>query len=98
LDTLATAQTVACSRDYRDAFALNIAMASDHPSSAFYLPFTRAGELLVGALHTQIPRQGQRMKEALGACGLSAALVSFFLFDAHTKPGWAAALDRQRWH
>jgi peptidoglycan/LPS O-acetylase OafA/YrhL len=75
------------------SFALNIAMVADHPSSAFYLPFTRAWELLVGALLTQIPRQVQRTKEALGVCGLSAVLVSFFLFDAHTRfPGWAAAV------
>jgi peptidoglycan/LPS O-acetylase OafA/YrhL len=75
------------------SFALNIAMVTDHPSSAFYLPFPRAWELLVGALLTQIPRQSQRIKEALGVCGLSAVLVSLFLFDAHTKfPGWAAAV------
>ena len=75
------------------SFALNVAIVADNPSRAFYLPFTRAWELLAGALLTQIPRQGQQTKEALGVCGLSAVLVSFFLFDARTPfPGWAATV------
>jgi peptidoglycan/LPS O-acetylase OafA/YrhL len=37
------------------SFALNIALIGEHPSSAFYLPFTRAWELMAGALLTQIP-------------------------------------------
>jgi peptidoglycan/LPS O-acetylase OafA/YrhL len=75
------------------SFALNIATITDHPSSTFYLPFTRAWELLAGALLTQIPRQDRRTNEALGVCGLSAILISLFFFDAHTAfPGWAAAV------
>jgi peptidoglycan/LPS O-acetylase OafA/YrhL len=75
------------------SFALNIALIDDHPSATFYLPFTRAWELLAGALLTQIPRPGQRTSEALGLGGLGAVMFSFFLFDAHTAfPGWAAAV------
>jgi peptidoglycan/LPS O-acetylase OafA/YrhL len=75
------------------SFALNVAMVRGYPSETFYLPFTRAWELLAGALLTQIPVPGQRTNGALGICGLSAVVASFFLFDAHTAfPGWTAAL------
>jgi peptidoglycan/LPS O-acetylase OafA/YrhL len=72
------------------SFALNLAMIGDRPSSAFYLPFTRAWELMAGALLTQVPALGQRNKEALGASGLALVVASLFLFDASTPfPGWA---------
>jgi peptidoglycan/LPS O-acetylase OafA/YrhL len=75
------------------SFALNLALVGDHASSAFYLPFTRAWELLAGALLTQIPRQTQRTKEVLAVCGLAAIIASFFAFDSQTVfPGWAAAV------
>jgi peptidoglycan/LPS O-acetylase OafA/YrhL len=75
------------------SFALNVAMIDHYPSETFYLPFTRAWELLAGALLTQIPRQARSTNEMLGGCGLSALIASFFLFNMHTAfPGWAAAL------
>ena len=73
------------------SFALNIEMMGDRPSSAFYLPFPRAWELMAGALLTQVPALGQRSKEALGACGLALIVAPLFLFSASTPfPGWAA--------
>jgi peptidoglycan/LPS O-acetylase OafA/YrhL len=75
------------------SFALNLALIDHHPSGTFYLPFTRAWELLAGSLLTQLPRQRGRAAEALGLSGLSAITVSLFLFSSHTVfPGWAASL------
>ncbi len=75
------------------SFALNIEMMGDHPSSAFYLPFPRAWELMAGALLTQVPTLARWSKEALGVCGLALIVASLFLFNASTPfPGWAALL------
>jgi peptidoglycan/LPS O-acetylase OafA/YrhL len=75
------------------SFILNLLILSGHPSATFYLPFTRAWELLAGALLTQIPKAGQQARETLGAYGLCITVTSFFLFNAHTPfPGWAAAV------
>jgi hypothetical protein len=74
------------------SFALNIAIVGSHPSSAFYLPFTRAWELLAGALLTQIPKQSKRLSEMLGWCGLAAIITSIFAFTSKTPiPSWPAA-------
>jgi peptidoglycan/LPS O-acetylase OafA/YrhL len=73
------------------SFVLNLALIDHYPSATFYLPFTRAWELLAGALLTQLPRQGRRTAELLGMSGLSAITASVFLFNSHTAfPGWAA--------
>ena len=60
------------------SFALNVAIIGDHPSSAFYLPFTRAWELLAGAVLTQIPRQDPRTNEALASAVFRPSLHRFF--------------------
>jgi peptidoglycan/LPS O-acetylase OafA/YrhL len=75
------------------SFALNVSMVEGHPSEAFYLPFTRAWELLAGAALVQLPRSKGENNEILGFAGIVAIAGSFFLIDAHTGfPGWAAAL------
>jgi peptidoglycan/LPS O-acetylase OafA/YrhL len=75
------------------SFALNLLMIDNHPSATFYLPFTRAWELLAGALLTQTPRQIGRSAEAFGLSGLALMTAALFLFNTHTLfPGWAAAL------
>ncbi|WP_338688903.1 acyltransferase family protein [Bradyrhizobium sp. 26S5] len=75
------------------SFSLNVALASDHPASAFFLPFTRAWELMAGALLTFLPSQSRAVREGAAIIGIVAIEVSFFLFDAKmTFPGWAAAL------
>jgi peptidoglycan/LPS O-acetylase OafA/YrhL len=75
------------------SFALNVGMIGAHPSEVFYLPFTRAWELLAGAILTQLPAVDRRQREIAAIGGLSAILASLFLFDAKTEfPGWAAAV------
>lgn len=75
------------------SFALNLVLIDHHPSGTFYLPFTRAWELLAGSLLTQLPRQRGRTAEVFGLSGLSAITASFFLYSSHTVfPGWAAGL------
>lgn len=75
------------------SFALNIFMIHDHPSATFYLPITRAWELMAGALVARYqPHNGAR-SEWTAAAGMTAICVSLFWFDSRTSfPGWAAAL------
>ncbi len=75
------------------SFALNVSMVEHHPSETFYLPFTRAWELLAGAVLVQFPRPKDANNEFLAFAGIIAITGSFFLVDARTVfPGWAAAL------
>ncbi|PAY04547.1 acyltransferase [Bradyrhizobium sp. UFLA03-84] len=75
------------------SFALNLALVGGHPSAAFFLPFTRAWELMAGALLTFIPTPSKATKELAAVVGLVAIETSFFLFtDKMTFPGAAAAL------
>jgi peptidoglycan/LPS O-acetylase OafA/YrhL len=75
------------------SFALNISMVEHHPSETFYLPFTRAWELLAGAVLVQFPRRKDANTEFIAFAGIIAIECSFFFFDARTVfPGWAAAL------
>ncbi|UGA47081.1 acyltransferase [Bradyrhizobium quebecense] len=75
------------------SFVLNLALVANHPAAAFFLPFTRAWELMAGALLTFVPEQPRAAKEATAIVGLVAIEASFFLFtDKMTFPGWAAAL------
>jgi peptidoglycan/LPS O-acetylase OafA/YrhL len=75
------------------SFALNVSMVGDRPSSAFYLPFNRAWELLAGAIVARAPRLPGRFGNCAALGGLALIAVSFFGFNASTIfPGWAAAL------
>jgi peptidoglycan/LPS O-acetylase OafA/YrhL len=75
------------------SFALNVADIAHHPSEVFYLPFTRAWELLAGAVLVQFPGRKDASHELLAFAGIMAIASSFFLFDGLTVfPGWAAAL------
>lgn len=75
------------------SFALNVALVDSHPAATFFLPFTRAWELMAGALLTFVPAQTKAIKEIAAIAGLAAIDASFFLFNAKTPfPGWAAAL------
>ena len=73
------------------SFALNISMIKAHPSEVFYLPFTRAWELMAGALIARYrPLRGMRAEWAAVA-GLGTILASLLLFGPQTVfPGWAA--------
>ena len=73
------------------SFALDISLVERHPSEVFYLPFTRAWELLAGCVLVQFPRKKEANNELLALVGIVAIEGSFFAIDAHTVfPGWAA--------
>ncbi len=75
------------------SFALNIVMIAHHPSETFYLPFTRAWELMAGAALAQISRKDERRHDLFAAVGIAAIAISFFLINTKTLfPGWAAAV------
>jgi peptidoglycan/LPS O-acetylase OafA/YrhL len=74
------------------SFALNVALVKTHPQATFYLPFTRAWELLAGALLVGVAVKNARLKEMFGALGFIFA-IAFFVYNAGTTfPGWAALL------
>jgi peptidoglycan/LPS O-acetylase OafA/YrhL len=74
------------------SYALNILLIHDYPSATFYLPVTRAWELMAGALVARWQPAGTR-RGLLAAAGAIAIGVSLFWFNARTVfPGWAAAL------
>jgi len=75
------------------SFALDVSMVEHHPSQAFYLPLTRAWELLAGGVLVQFPPRKAAGNEFLAVVGVVAIECSFFFIDAHTAfPGWAAAV------
>jgi peptidoglycan/LPS O-acetylase OafA/YrhL len=75
------------------SFTLNIVMIAHHPSETFYLPFTRAWELMAGAALAQISRKDERQHDLFAAVGIAAIAISFFLINTKTLfPGWAAAV------
>ena len=74
------------------SFALNVLLIHDHPSATFYLPVTRAWELMAGALVARWQPAGTR-PGLIAAAGAIAIGVSLVWFNARTAfPGWAAAL------
>jgi peptidoglycan/LPS O-acetylase OafA/YrhL len=75
------------------SFALNILLIHDYASATFYLPVTRAWELMAGAFLARYqPVRGAR-SGLIAAAGAVAIGVSLFWFDSRTAfPGWAAAL------
>ena len=75
------------------SFALNILLIHHYPSATFYLPVTRAWELMAGALVARYqPARGAR-SGLIAAAGVIAIGVSLFWFNSRTVfPGWAAAL------
>jgi peptidoglycan/LPS O-acetylase OafA/YrhL len=72
------------------SFGLNVSLVKTHAAATFYLPFTRAWELMAGAAITgvTIPSRGLRYLAAgIGFC----IGITFFLYDAGMAyPGWAA--------
>jgi peptidoglycan/LPS O-acetylase OafA/YrhL len=78
------------------SLALSVAMAHDISGFAFYLPATRAWELLAGgllALGAVPPIRGRIAREGLPLAGLGAIACAIILFDRDTPfPGSAALL------
>lgn len=73
------------------SFALNIAMIAQYPSETFYLPFTRAWELMAGAALAQTSRKDGRHHDLFAAIGIATIALSFLLINTKTLfPGWAA--------
>ena len=78
------------------SLAISQLLLSSHPDAAFYLPISRAFELLIGALlaHPKFPRARRHITSeyaaALGAAGLAAAIL--FYGPQTAFPGVAALL------
>ncbi|HKS20492.1 MAG TPA: acyltransferase family protein [Bradyrhizobium sp.] len=78
------------------SFALNLALIGSHPVATFYLPFTRAFELLVGAvLACKWDRFSQDGTASDWRAWLGIALIALasVVLDSHRAfPGWWALL------
>lgn len=78
------------------SFALNLLLIGWNPVATFYLPFTRAFELLAGALLALGWNQIDKPSGASdwrAATGLALIALAVGLFDSHSPfPGWRAAL------
>ena len=77
------------------SFAAAAALVFVKPSATFYLPVTRAWELLAGALLAAgagPQRIGTTARGWAGAVGLALILLPVFLYNAHTPFPGAAAL------
>ncbi|WP_342740847.1 acyltransferase family protein [Bradyrhizobium sp. B117] len=77
------------------SFALNLAMVGSQPVATFYLPFTRAFELLAGAA-LAVGWQwtgGGKWHDIRALAGISLIGVAALLLDSSAPfPGWRAAL------
>jgi SGNH domain-containing protein/acyltransferase-like protein len=78
------------------SFILNVALVGSHPVATFYLPFTRAFELLLGAVlacswdRVSQDRRASEIRGWLGAAMIAAAAA---LLSSHSAfPGWWAIL------
>lgn len=78
------------------SFLLNVALIGSHPAATFYLPFTRAFELLAGAvLACCWSRAGPSGAASHWRSGIGVALIAVaaVMLDSHRAfPGWWAAL------
>ncbi len=76
------------------SLGLCVGLTPSHPSAAFYLPFTRAWELLAGAFVARaVWPAAPGLREAGALAGIAAILVAIFGFQADTPfPGYAALL------
>ena len=72
------------------SFALNVTLVRSHPQATFYLPLTRAWELMAGALLVGVTIKGNRLREIVGALGVVCGITFFTYSDRTTFPGWAA--------
>jgi peptidoglycan/LPS O-acetylase OafA/YrhL len=91
LPLLATAGVIALA-----SFALNVALIGSNPVATFYLPFTRAWELLAGAAlacgFSQIS-QASRASNWRATAGLLLVAVAAAVLDTSSAfPGWWAVL------
>ena len=78
------------------SFILNVALIGSHPVATFYLPFTRAFELLLGAVLAcswDRVRQERKASEIRGWLGVAMIVAAAALLNSHSAfPGWWAIL------
>ncbi|WP_082754751.1 acyltransferase family protein [Burkholderia savannae] len=79
------------------SFALNIGLVANHPSAAFFSPFTRFWELMIGSMLTLNADRLQRAPHALRSLAsivgaILCAIAVFGLNGAQSYPGWRALL------
>ncbi len=78
------------------SFVLNVALIGTHPVASFYLPFTRAFELLAGAVLARgwdRIDQGDAASNRRAWIGMALIAVSAAILDPHRAfPGWWALL------
>jgi peptidoglycan/LPS O-acetylase OafA/YrhL len=76
------------------SFLLNLAWVIRAPTDAYFLPFTRLWELLVGATLIFVNRPLRRVEaEVAGTLGMGLIVAACLLFDwAVIFPGWRAAV------
>jgi peptidoglycan/LPS O-acetylase OafA/YrhL len=72
------------------SFALNVALVRSHPQATFYLPLTRAWELMAGALLVGVTLKTNRLREIAGVVGVVCGITFFIYSDQTIFPGWAA--------
>lgn len=77
------------------SFAANVLLIDLRPSATFYLPVTRAWELLLGALIAMVPQRPKSgpVRNVISMTGLCALILAVVLFTPETVfPGWSALL------
>ncbi|MGA7804410.1 acyltransferase family protein [Bradyrhizobium sp.] len=74
------------------SFALNVALVRTYPQATFYLPLTRAWELLAGALLVGVTIENAKLKEMFAALAIVFFVAFFVEHGRMTFPGWAALL------
>jgi peptidoglycan/LPS O-acetylase OafA/YrhL len=77
------------------SFGLNVFLIHGHPSATFFLPFTRAWELLIGAALVVSPKPKGAINEAAAAAGSLCIAASFAFFDAKTS--WLGRCITRYW-
>ncbi len=74
------------------SFGLNVFFVKSHHAASFYLPFTRAWELMAGAAVTRLAIPSQKLRYLAAGAGFVFG-GAFFIYDAAIPfPGWAALL------
>jgi len=75
------------------SFALNLWMVGTHPTAAFYLPFTRFWELLMGSFLAFSLRKAGSSQDLLSITGIAFIAAGFILLEPQKAfPGWWALL------
>jgi peptidoglycan/LPS O-acetylase OafA/YrhL len=77
------------------SFAMNLYLTRTHPSAAYYLPFSRFFELMIGSALAFITRHihtGPRFSNLKSFAGVAMLVTCFVLIDPQSYfPGWWAA-------